>query len=278
MKLQLLLSVSLFMLFSSKSFAQENTCDIKQLQVDTYDFMLKNLDSIKIHTPKTDLVTAVLELSTNGKITKVGYYTAYGKKGQKEVKVWKGLETFLNENFSRCPDSHFYKGREHVLQSIIPMPLVKENITKAKKEVESTPGYIAAGTGKTEVAANSKFTVALKSFSIKSTIGGLPYNRTIDPVTKQGTMDNFRSKMVKLSDTFTIAFDVVKAGKSNYLKYTLYERVDNKSQTITTEGWRPIVNSKVSLSVKCIRDSHPGVKHIKEGDEFDFDIEITFSK
>ena len=84
--------------------------------------------------------------------------------------------------------------------------------------------------------------------------------------------------MVRLSDIFSIAFDVVKEGKNNYLKYTLYERVDNKSQTVTKEGWRPIINNKVTLSVKGIRDSHPGVRHINEGEEFEMNFEISFPK
>jgi len=277
MKIQLLLSASLFMLFSAKGLAQENNCDVRQLQAGTYDFMLKNLDSIKKYTPKTDLITAALELSESGKVTKIGYYTAYGKKEQKEVVIWKGLEAFVKESFSRCPDSHFYNGREHVLQAVLLLPLVKDNITKAKKDVEAGADYIAAGTGKSDVAANSKFTVAVKSFTIKSTISGLPYNKTMEPVTKQGVMDHLRSKMVKLSDAFSIAFDVVKGKEGDLIKYTLYERVDNKSQTVTKEGWRPIVNNKVKLSVKGVRDPHPGVKHIQEGEEFDFDIEIAFS-
>ena len=274
MKIQLLLSASLIMLFSAKSLAQENNCDVKQLQVATYDFMLKNLDSIKIYTPKTDLITAALELSENGKITKVGYYTAYGKKEQKEVTIWKGLETFVKESFSRCPDSHFYNGREHVLQAVLSLPLVKENISKAKKEVEAGANYIALGTGKTIVPRDSKFTVKLKSFII----GKWQKEKKIEPVTKEGTMDYYRSKMVKLSDIFSIAFDVVKGKEGDYIKYTLYERVDNKSQTVTKEGWRPIVNNKVNLSVKGVRDAHPGVRHIQEGEEFDFDIEIAFPK
>jgi hypothetical protein len=278
MKIKLLLSASLLFFFSAKSLAQDNNCDVRQLQVSTYDFVFKNLDSIKKYTPKADLITAALELSENGKLTKIGYYTAYGKKEQKEVKIWKGLETFVKANFSRCPDSHFYSGREHVLQAVFPLPLIKENITKAKKEVESGANYITEGTGKTNVPADSKFTVALKSFTIKSSRGGMPYNIKVDPVTKEGTMDYLRSKMVKLSDVFTIAFEVVKIKEANYLKYTVYEKVDNKSQTVTREGWRPIVNSKANLSVKGIRDSHPGVKHINEGEEFEFDIDIAFSK
>lgn len=278
MKIQLLLSASLLLVFSAKALAQEKNCDVRQLQVSTYDFVLKNLDSIKKYTPKAELITTALEFTADGKVTKTAYYTNYGKKEQKEVKIWKGLETFVKENFSRCPDSHFYNDRDQVLTANFPLPLVKESIAKAKKQVEAGANYIAEGTGKTDVPADSKFTVAVKSFTIKSSRGGLPYNKTMEPVTKEGTMDQYRSKMVKLSDTYTIAFDVVKAGKANYLKYTLYERVDNKSQTITKEEWRPIVNNKVNLSIKGIRDAHPGVKHIQEGEEFDFDIEIAFSK
>lgn len=274
MKIQLLLSASLFMFFSVNGSAQEKNCDVRQLQVSTYDFVLTNLDSIKIYTPKTNQITAALDLTEAGAIKKIGYYTNYGKKEQKEVKVWKGLETFVKNNFSRCPDSHFYNATEHLLQATIPLPLSKEGIAKAKKEVESEPNYMAEGVGKTEIPGYSKFKVEVKSF----TVGQFRHNKTIEPVVKEGTMDAYRSKMVRLSDIFSIAFDVVKEGKNNYLKYTLYERVDNKSQTVTKEGWRPIINNKVTLSVKGIRDSHPGVRHINEGEEFEMNFEISFPK
>lgn len=276
MKIRLLLSASLLLIFSATGLAQEkqNNCDVRQLQVSTYDFVLKNLDSIKKYTPKAELITAALDLTENGKISKIGYYTAYGKKEQKEVKIWKGLETFVKENFSRCPDSHFYNGTEHLLQAVIPLPLTKEGAEKAKKEVEAGAGYIAEGFGKTDVAKGSNFKVEVKGF----TVGKFRHNKVIEPVTKEGTLDLYRSKMVKLSDIFSIAFDIVDSGKGDYLKYTLYERVDNKSQTVTKEGWRPIVNNKVSLSVKGIRDAHPGVKHINEGEEFELNIDISFSK
>lgn len=268
------------MFFSVKGLAQEkeNNCDVRQLQTETYDFVLKNLDSIKKYTPKAELITASLELTENGKISKIEYFTSFGKKEQKTVKIWKGLETFVKETFSRCPDSHFYNAKDFVTTAAIPLPLVKENIEKAKKEVESAEGYIAPGARQKEVLPDSKFKVAVKSFVIKSSRGGLPYDITIEPVTKEGVMDSFRSKMVKLSDAYTIAFDVVNLKGFSYLKYTLYQKVDNKSRTITSELWRPIVNNKVNLSVKGIRDSHPGVKHINPGEVFEFDIDISFSK
>ena len=280
MKIRLLLSASLLLLFSVKGLAQENNCDVRQLQVGTYDFVLANLDSIKKYTPNKDLITASFELTETGKIKKIGYYSAFGAKDEKEVKVWKGLETFVKETFSRCPDSHFYNGRDQVVKAVLPLPLVKDAIAKAKKEVEAGANYIAAGAGKTDVPADSKFTVAVKSFTIKSSRGGIPYNIKMEPVTKEGKMNAFRSKMVRLSDIFTIAFDVVKVpgSKTNYLKYTVYETVDNRSRAVTSELWRPVVNNKVSLSVKGIKDTHEGVKDIKVGEEFDFDIDISFSK
>ncbi|PZR14573.1 MAG: hypothetical protein DI539_18840 [Flavobacterium psychrophilum] len=273
MKLHLLLSASLFIFFS-KGLAQEKNCDVRQLQVSTYNFVLKNLDSIKKYTPKEGEITAVLDVTEAGAITKTGYFTAYGKKEQKEVKVWKGLETFVKDNFSRCPGSHFYNATAHLLQEVIPLPLTRDGITKAKKEVESAAGYIAEGTGKSDIPLNSKFKVEVKNFNV----GIFRFHQTIEPVIKEGTMDAYRSKLVRLNDVFSIAFDVVKEGKDNYLKYTLYERVDNKSQTVTKEGWRPIVNNKVVLSIKGVRDSHPGVRHINEGEEFEFNCEISFPK
>ncbi len=268
MKIRLLLSASLFlMLLSVKSFAQQNNCDVRQLQVGTYDFTLKNLDSIKAYT-KSPLITASLEFSEKGELKNINYYTAYAEKDQKKVKVWKALETFVKESFSHCPDSHFYNEREQVLTAVFALPLVKEELTKAKKQVESGADYIPFGTGQKDIDKNSKYTLEIKSFKIGK--------KTNEPLTKEGALDYNRSKMVKLSDVFHIAFELEKVGKITYLKYKLYERVDNKGVIITTENWRPVVNGKVNLSVKGIRDTHPGVKHVKVGEEFDFDISITF--
>lgn len=268
MKIRLLLSTSLFLiLFSVKSFAQVNNCDVRQLKVETYDFALKNLDSLKAYT-KNPLVTVSLEFSEKGDIKNIDYYTAYADKNQKKVKVWKNLETFVKESFSHCPDSHFYNGREQVLTAVFALPLMKEELTKAKKEVESGADYIPFGEGQKDIDKNSKYTLEVKNFTVGK--------KTNEPLTKEGVLDYNRSKMVKLSDIFHIAFELEKVGKITYLKYKLYERVDNKGVIITSENWRPVVNGKVNLSVKGIRDTHPGVKHVKEGEEFDFDIQIAF--
>lgn len=270
MKIRVLLSASLFlMLFSVKGLAQDKNCDVKQLQAETYDFALKNLDSIKKYV-KSAQVTAAFELSEKGEVKNIDYYLAYGAKEQKKVKVWKGLETFVKEIFSRCTESHFYNGRDQVIKADFGIPLVKEEITKAKKALEGTQGYTAPGTGLTDVAKNSKYTIEVKSLTVGK--------KTNEPLVKEGVLDFDRSKMIRLSEIFHIAFDIVKpsGSKTTYVTYKLYERVDNKGRIITSEQWRPVVNGKVNLSVKGIRDTHPGVQHIKVGEEFDFDIQITF--
>jgi hypothetical protein len=270
MKLRLLLSASLFMmLFSVKSFAQDKNCDVKQLQAETYDFTLKNLDSIKKYV-KSAQITAAFEMTEKGEVKNIDYYLAYGAKEQKKVKVWKGLETFVKETFSRCTDSHFYNGREQVLKADFSIPLSKEEIIKAKNTLEATPGYTAPGYGLRDVPKDSKYTLEIKSFAVGQ--------KTNEPLIKEGTMDYDRSKMIRLSEIFHMAFDVVKpeGSKTTYVKYKLYERVDNKGRIITSEEWRPVVDGKANLSVKGIRDTYPGVQHMKVGEEFDFDIQITF--
>jgi len=272
MKIRILLSASLFlMLFSVKGLAQDKNCDVKQLQAETYDFALKNLDSIKKYV-KSSQITVAFEMTETGVVKNIDYYLAYGAKEQKKVKVWKGLEAFVKETFSRCPESHFYNGREQVVKADFAIPLVKEDIAKAKKNLEGSDGYTAPGTGLTDVPKNSKYTIEVKSLTVGK--------KTNEALVKDGTLDYDRSKMIRLSEIFHIAFDVVKpdGSKTTYVKYKLYERVDNKGRIITSEQWRPVVNGKVNLSVKGIRDTHPGVQHIKVGEEFDFDILITFKK
>jgi len=270
MKIRLLLSASLFlMFFSIKSMAQDKNCDVRQLQAGTYDFALSNLDSITKYV-KSAQITAAFELSEKGEVKSIDYYLAYGAKEQKKIKIWKGLETFVQESFSRCPDSHFYNGSEQVVKASFEIPLSKDGITKAKKALEKSQGYIAEGTKSKDVPKDSKYKLEIKNFVVGK--------KTLEPFEKEGAMDYDRSKMVKLSDIFSMAFDVVKpeGSKTTYITYKVYEKVDNKARVVTSELWRPVVDGKVTLSVKGIRDSYPGVKHIKEGEEFDFNIQISF--
>lgn len=154
------------------------------------------------------------------------------------------------------------------MNTVFEIPFSKEAVLKAKQQIETAEGYVAFGTGKSDIPVDSKYTLDVKKFSVGK--------KVMDSIVKDGTMNYDRSELIKMSDKFFIAFDVVKAGKTNYLKYTVYERVDHKGRTITAENWRPIINKKVNLSVKGIRDAYPGVRHIVPGEEFDFDIEITF--
>jgi len=269
MKITRLLQLSFLLVLSSiKGLAQENNCNVKQLQVNTYDFVLTNLDSIKKYSSVKDKVTAKLEFTPTGAITTAEYFTAYGDKGQKQVKIWEGLEKFIKNNFSLCPESHFYNGREQVLNTVFEIPFTKEAVLKAKKDIENTEDYVVFGTGKKEISDYNKYTLDIKSLTVGK--------KVLEPLVKEGTLDYRRSKMIQLSELFFMAFEVVKSGKTNYLKYKLYEKVDHKGRIITTENWRPIINGKTILSVKGIRDTHEGVKHIVVGEEFDFDIEITF--
>lgn len=269
MKITQLLSVSFLLLFVSvKGFSQENNCNVKQLQVNAYDFVLKNLDSIKKYSAVKDKVTAELEFTEKGALTKSVYYILYGDKGQKEVKIWKGLEKYIKNTFSLCPESHLYNGQDQVLSTVFEIPFTKEAVAKAKQDIEIVPGYVAFGTGKTEIPFDSNYTLDVKSFKVGKKI--------VEPLVKEGTMDYDRSKAIKMTEVFYIAFDVVKSGKLNYLKYTIYQNVDHIGRIVTSENWRPIINKKVNLSVKGIRDAYPGVRHITPGEAFEFDIDITF--
>lgn len=269
MKITQLLSLSfLLFVFTVKGYSQEKNCNVKQLQLNTYDFVLKNLDSVKKYSNAKDKFATALEFSDKGALTKSGYYTAYGAKGQKQIKIWKGLEKYIQDTFSLCPDSHFYNNRDQVLNAVFEIPFTKEALLKAKQDIEAAEGYVAFGTGKKDIPLDSKYVLDVKSFTVGK--------KVMEPLTKVGVMDYNRSKLITMSPLFYIAFDVIKEGKNNYLKYYVYERVDHKGRMITSENWRPIVNGKVHISVKGIRDAHPGVRHITPGEEFDFDFYITF--
>lgn len=270
MKIKQLFATSLLVLLCIvKGSAQENNCDVRQLQVGTYEFVLKNLDSIKKYTPK-ELITASLEFSEKGELKKTTYYTAYDSPEKKEVKLWKGLEDHIRSSFSLCPDSHFYNNREQVLGTTFKIPLVKENITKAINEVEKGANYIKAGTGQTDISQNSKYIFNLKKIRVG--------DKVVENFKKEGELDYFRSKMFKLNDNFHFAFEVVKVpgSKTNYVRYKLFEAVNYKGVMVTSEGWRPIVNGKLNLSVTGKRDRHEKVKNVNFEETFDIEVDITF--
>lgn len=270
MKIKQLFATSfLVLLCTMKGLAQENNCDVRQLQVSTYEFVLKNLDSIKKHTPK-ELITASLEFSEKGELKKTTYYTGYDSAEKKEVKLWKGLEDHIRSSFSLCPDSHFYNNREQVLGTVFKIPLVKENVTKAIKEVETGVNYIKAGTGQTDIPKNSQYTFNLKKIRVG--------DKVVENFKKEGQLEHFRSKLFKLNDNFHFAFEVIKVPgtKTNYIHYKLFEAVNYKGVMVTSEGWRPIVNGKLNLSVTGKRDMHEGVKDVNFEETFDIEVDITF--
>lgn len=270
MRIKQLLVTSFFLLLCTvKGFSQEYNCDIKQLKVNTYQFVTKNLDSIKKHTPN-EIITAVLEFGEKGELKKSIFYAAYGEKAQKEVKVWKGLAEYVKTSFSLCPDSHFYDNRDYVLNTTFKIPLVKAVLAKTIKQVEAEPGYVAAGTGQKDIPKDSKYILDIK----KLVIG----KRVVEPLKKEGSMDSYNSKMIKLTDLFHIAFEIVKVpgNKTNYIKYKLYEKVSHKGVIITSEGWRPIVDGKASISVTGKRDTQEGVKKVDFNEVFDLEMTISF--
>lgn len=268
--IHLLTVIAALILISQKTLAQENNCDIRQLQVEVYDFVLKNQDSIKKHHKTLSKVTVSLDLGEKGEVKGINYFTAYGEKNQKKIKLWKGLENFVKQSFSRCPGSHFYNADSHVTASVFAVPFGKDALEKAKREIELSAGYVAAGKVQKDIDKNSKYTIEVKKLKVGF--------KTNDALKKEGTLDYNRSKMIKLSELFHFAFELVKlpGGKTTFFQYKLYERVDNKGVIITSENWRPVVNNKINLKVKGIRDTHPGVKHVKIGEEFEFEIEVTF--
>lgn len=270
MRIKQLLVTSLFLLLCTvKGFSQEYNCDVRQLKVNAYKFVAKNLDSIKKHTPN-EIITAVLEFGEKGELKKTGFYSAYGEKAQKEVKVWKGLSEYMKESFSLCPDSHFYNNRDYVLNTTFKVPLVKAVLAKTIKQAEAEPGYIAAGTGQKDIPKDSKYTLDIK----KLTVG----KRVVEPIKKEGSMDAYNSKMVKLTDLFHIAFEIIKVpgNKTNYIKYKLYEKAGHKGVIITSEGWRPIVDGKATISVTGKRDTHEDVKKVDFNEVFDLEMIISF--
>jgi hypothetical protein len=260
---RLLIAGLLFMAFAHISYSQEFNCDVRQIKLQAYEFVLKNLDSVKKKSPQ-ELIMVAADVSENGVLQKITYRT----KDKKEAKVWKGLSDFIATLFGFCPSSHFYDDTAQVDNDTFTIPLVKETLEKAIAQIKAEPGYRVPGSGFIDIPRNAKYVLDLKKLIVSK--NGLA------PMQLTGTMDVYTSGKVKLSPEYYLVFRVDKKSdsKTTYLSYKIIEVINYKATVVTKESWRPLINGKVHLSVTGHRDTEGDVN--PEKDLFEIEADIAF--
>ncbi|ESU20485.1 hypothetical protein FEDK69T_30100 [Flavobacterium enshiense DK69] len=134
------LIIPILLLLSNTIFAQSNKCNIKQIQLETYDFATSKLELVQKGFSNLDaLIQSSIDIKDK-KIEKITYYlilpeNSYSGVNKKEITVWDGLHKFIFEKVNSCikNDSDF----ENTSMIVFRIPLSKENIQMAINEVNS---------------------------------------------------------------------------------------------------------------------------------------------
>lgn len=254
------------LLYTAIGFGQKYNCDIKQIELEAYEFALINLDSIKKHTPQSQIGVSV-QTAISGSLEKL-VYIVEDKEGKKEVKVWKGLEENMKGLFSRCPDSPFYNAAAQVTKTAFVLPLEKEKLKEAIKGIRTAPGYIAPGTGHKALGADAKYTIDIKKLMVSQ--------KGIEPAQVSGELKDYTSGMVKVTDKIylVLTIDTKSDPKVTYLAYKVIENINFNGVVVTKETKRPLVNGKAHLTVTGERLA--GRKPEPKDKGFDIEMDITF--
>jgi hypothetical protein len=266
-KMKRLIAALALMLAVISGYSQKYQCNVEDITAEAYSFTLKNVDSIKKYTP-VDKLTVSADVAKGG-LKKLAYYTGFGTKTQKEVKPWTGLDEHLKVLFSLCPDSYFYSDTAQVTNHTFEIPLNAEAAAKAMKSLTSRPARVNPIMGRTEIAADAKFTINLKRLSISGA--------AIGEKQLTGNLKEYSSGILQLTPEFHIVIkvDAKSDAKVNYLSYKFIELINYKSAVITQETRRPIANNKVHVTVKGIRENN-GVPEQPLKD-FEAEFEVTFN-
>ena len=260
------LITALIVLASTFGYSQKYNCDVRQIELEAYEFTLANLDSIKKHTPQPQIgLTA--RVSISGQLEKL-IYTVEDKEGKKEVEVWKGLDSAIKNLFSLCSDSPFYNATAQVTGPAFVLPLEKEKLQQAINTIKTAPGYTAPGTGYKALGENAKYTVDIKKLAVSG--------ETIAPTQLSGELKEFTTGMVKVTDEIylVLTIDTKSDPKANYLAYKIIEAKNFKGVVVTKETKRPLVNGKAHLTVTGERLK--GRKPEPADKRFDIEMDITF--
>ncbi len=142
----------LSIIFSNIIFSQTKKCSIKEIQLDTYEFVLNNLNRIN---KKFENKESLIEVSINFKeysekqyeeknyaeIKKINYYlispeNSYSGENKMEIKIYPKLDKFLIAKIKNCI-SNSVECKEHLYDNItFRIPLNKTNIGIAINQVK----------------------------------------------------------------------------------------------------------------------------------------------
>ena len=257
-----ILLTTLFTLACIFGYSQKYNCDIRQIELEAYEYALANLDSIKKHTPQPQIAVTA-QVTITGELEKLVYSVE-----DKKVKVWKGLENALKNLFSLCQDSPFYNAAAQVTKAAFVLPLEKEKLSRAINSIKTTPGYTAPGTSYKPLGENAKYTIDIKRLIVS--LSG------IAPIQVSGELKEYTSGMVKITDEFYLVLTIDTKSDPNvtYLAYKVIEARNYKGVVITKETKRPLVNGKAHLSVtgERLQNREPEA----EDKHFDIEMDITF--
>ncbi len=149
-KLILILSIT----FSNLIFSQTEKCSVEGIQLDTYEFVLNNLNRInKKFADKNSLVEVSIDFKKHtleqeekkdyAEIKNIDYYlispeNSYSGENKEKIKVYRKLDKKITDKINSCI-ANSTEFKEHLYGNItIRIPLNETNIGIAIEQVKST--------------------------------------------------------------------------------------------------------------------------------------------
>ncbi|MGJ8551257.1 hypothetical protein [Winogradskyella wichelsiae] len=144
----------LSIIFSNLIFCQTEKCSVQEIQLETYEFVLNNLNRInkkfenkeslievsidfKKHTPEQEVTKDYAEIKN------IDYYlvspeNSYSGENKEKIKVYSKLDKLVVDKINNCI-SNSTEFKEHLYGNItFRIPLNKKNIGIAIEQVKST--------------------------------------------------------------------------------------------------------------------------------------------
>lgn len=145
--------IILSIFFSSFIFSQIKNCSVDNIQLETYDFVLNNLNRInkKIENKNSLIQTSIdfkkhsleeINKTVDTEIEKINYFlispeNSYNGENKKKIKVHSKLNNFLIKKINYCINNT-NEFKESIYGNItFRIPLNKKNIEKAIEEVKT---------------------------------------------------------------------------------------------------------------------------------------------
>lgn len=140
--------------FSNILFSQTEKCNIQEIQLETYEFVLNNLNRVN---KKFENKESLIEVTINFKkrtaeqdynrdyaeIENVDYYlilpeNSYSGENKRKIKIYSKLDNYILKKINNCIENSS-EFKEHLYDNIVfRIPLNETNIRKAIEQVNST--------------------------------------------------------------------------------------------------------------------------------------------